>query len=73
MDDPLDFPLRGDYITLDALLKATGLAHGGGDAKAQIQAGGVRVNDETELRRGRKLRDGDRVQVGPRTVRIRGG
>ena len=28
----IDFPLRGEYITLDALLKATGLAPSGGAA-----------------------------------------
>jgi zinc protease len=31
--DAIDFPLRGDHIALDALLKATGLAGSGGAAK----------------------------------------
>ncbi len=66
----IDFPLRGDHITLDALLKATGLAASGGNAKMLLAAGDVRVNGETETRRGRKLRAGDRVAVGDAIVRI---
>ena len=58
-----DFALRGDHITLDALLKATGLAASGGHAKQLITDGQVRVNGEVDTRRGRKLRAGDRVQL----------
>jgi ribosome-associated protein len=60
----LDFALRGDHITLDALLKASGLAGSGGAAKVLITGGGVRVNGEPETRRGRKVRAGDEVSVG---------
>ncbi len=66
----IDFPLRGDHIALDALLKASGLAASGGGAKMLIAAGGVRVNGETETRRGRKLRAGDQVAVGDTVVRV---
>ncbi len=66
----VDFALRGDHITLDALLKATGLASSGGVAKMAITAGGVRVNDEPETRRGRKLRAGDVVTVGDAVIRV---
>jgi ribosome-associated protein len=69
--DPIAFDLRGDHITLDALLKAAGLASSGGDAKALIQQGGVRVNGEVDLRRGRKVRAGDEVAVGDRQVKVR--
>ena len=67
---PLDFTLRGEHITLDALLKATGLASSGGEAKVLITQGQVRVNAETELRRGRKLCAGDVVQLAARQVRV---
>jgi ribosome-associated protein len=70
MITPSDFSLRGDHITLDALLKATGLASSGGDAKQQISAGRVQVNGEVDLRRGRKLRAGDVVTVGAAHVRL---
>ncbi len=72
MTTPTDFALRGEHITLEALLKAAGLALGG-NAKAQIAAGGVRVNGEPELRRGRKLRAGDVVDVAGARVQLRGG
>jgi ribosome-associated protein len=63
MNPPQDFALRGDHITLDALLKATGLASSGGAAKMLIAEGGVQVNGQTETRRGRKLRAGDEVAL----------
>jgi ribosome-associated protein len=59
-----EFALRGDHIKLDALLKAAGIVGSGGAAKVLIGGGGVRVNGQTETRRGRKLRPGDRVEVG---------
>ena len=67
-----DFALRGDHITLDALLKATGLAGSGGAAKVLITEGDVTVNGLTETRRGRKLRAGDRVQLAGQQVRVQG-
>jgi ribosome-associated protein len=59
----VDFVLRGDHITLDALLKASGLASSGGAAKLLIADGGVSVNGQPESRRGRKLRSGDVVEL----------
>lgn len=53
--------LRGEYITLGQLLKAQGLVESGSEARVVIQGGEASVNGETELRRGRKLYDGDRV------------
>ncbi len=66
----LHLPLRGDHITLDALLKATGLAGSGGEAKALIADGQVRVNGSLEARRGRKLRAGDVVALGAQRVQV---
>lgn len=57
------FALRGEHITLDALLKATGLVPSGGAAKQCIAEGAVLVDGVVELRRGRKLRAGARVQL----------
>jgi ribosome-associated protein len=67
---PMDFTLRGDHITLDALLKATGLASSGGHAKGLIAGGEVQVNGQVDTRRGRKLRGGDRVQVAGQQVQV---
>jgi len=69
---PTDFILRGDHITLDALLKATGLAASGGHAKQLIADGRAQVNGEVDTRRGRKLRAGDRVQLAGQQVRVQG-
>lgn len=67
------FALRGDHITLDALLKATGLASSGGEAKVFITEGRVTVNGEAETRRGRKLRAGDEVVLGDTCVKLEAG
>jgi ribosome-associated protein len=72
MNPPQNFALRGEHITLDALLKATGLTPSGGAAKMLISEGAARVNGETETRRGRKLRAGDEVTVGETVVRLTG-
>lgn len=50
-------------ITLGQALKLSGIVGTGGEAKLLIQDGEVRVNGETETRRGRKLRSGDVVEV----------
>jgi ribosome-associated protein len=52
-----------DYIKLDQFLKLAQIAMTGGQAKAMILEGLVKVNGEVETRRGRKLRHGDRVEV----------
>ena len=57
------FEVRGDYITLDAFLKAPGAADSGAHAKERVLAGDVKVDGEVELRRGRKLRGGETVEV----------
>lgn len=70
MTSTTDLTLRGEYITLDALLKATGLAGSGGAAKTLIAGGSVVVNGEVDTRRGRKLRAGDVVSVGAQRVQV---
>lgn len=61
---------RDAFIRLDQLLKREGLAGTGGQAKWLIQDGQVEVNGEVETRRGRKLRQGDRVVVDGRTLLV---
>lgn len=62
--------LKGEYITLGQLLKAEGLAESGSDAKAIIQNGEVKVNGEKEIRRGRKLHEGDEVSFHDTVVKV---
>ncbi len=63
MTMPQPFSLSTEYIDLLQFLKATGIAMTGGEAKAIVDEGLVKVNEEPETRRRRKLRDGDRVAI----------
>jgi len=65
-----DFPLQGDFIELNVLLKLIGLAPSGGAAKAMISEGAVRVSNAVETRIRRKLRAGDVVQLNDEAIRI---
>ncbi len=67
----IDFALRGEFITLDRLLKATGLADSGGAAKTLVAAGGVQVDGCAETRKTRKLRAGHVVFVPGAGVSVR--
>ncbi len=51
------------FIKLDQFLKFSGIVEMGADAKILVQEGYVKVNGETELRRGKKLVSGDKVFV----------
>jgi ribosome-associated protein len=70
MDSVREVRIRDDTIRLGQALKLAGLAGSGGDARALIEDGAVRVNGEVETRRGRQLRRGDVVAVGGEAVRI---
>ena len=66
------FAVRGEYIQLDQLLKATGLADSGGNAHAAISDGLVSVDGEVETRKRAKLRPGQRVVYAGETVELVG-
>ena len=53
-----------EYIKLDAFLKFAAVVQTGGEAKLLIEDGEVSVNGETCTQRGKKLREGDEVEVG---------
>ena len=59
-----------DFIKLGQALKKAGLEGSGVEAKADILSGLVKVNGETEERRGRKLYDGDVLEFDGIQVRI---
>ncbi len=67
----IDFGLRGEYITLDALLKATGLAPSGGVAKLMVADGLVQVDGQEELRKTCKIRSGQVVSLQGTRIRVR--
>lgn len=51
-----------EYIKLDQFLKFVGLVDSGVMAKELILDGLIFVNDEVEVRRGKKIRPGDIVK-----------
>ncbi len=59
----VDIEISGDVIRLGQLLKFSNLVTDGGEAKALIADGAVRVDGETETRRGRQLGIGSRVEI----------
>ena len=58
-------------VTLGQALKAASIAGTGGEAKVLVQMGEVLVNGEVETRRGRRLREGDVVEVGEERLEVR--
>jgi ribosome-associated protein len=66
-------PASERKLRLDQFLKHEGLVPTGGQAKLCIQAGEVRVNGEVELRRGRGLRPGDRIEFRGRVWTVEEG
>lgn len=67
---PEQDPAPAAPIRLDHFLKREGLVGTGGEAKILIQAGEVTVNDEVEIRRGRKLQPGDVVELADEVRRV---
>ena len=62
--------INTEFIRLQDLLKLTGLAATGGEAKVRIQAGEASVNGEICLQRGEKLREGDVASFQGRSFRV---
>ncbi len=58
-------------VELYKILKLEGLASSGGEAKAAIADGRVRVNDTVETRKRRKIVAGDTVSFGAQHLTIR--
>lgn len=65
-----EIKISDDYIKLGQALKLAGIASSGVEAKFMIEDGIVMVNGETELRRGRKVRQGDLIDVEGNQVKV---
>ncbi|RRR49954.1 S4 domain-containing protein YaaA [Streptococcus suis] len=59
----MEFKLFDDYITLQALLKTTGILHSGGPIKGFLEENTILFNGEDEKRRGKKIRVGDVITL----------
>lgn len=66
----ITFELRGEFITLDSLLKACGLADSGGRAKTMVAEGRVQVDGQDEMRKTAKIRAGQVVSVQGARIRV---
>ena len=62
--------IRDEFIKLGQAMKLAGLVEEGAEAKAVIQDGRVKVNGDTDTRRGRKLVEGDIFSFEGKDVKI---
>lgn len=66
----IHFTIEGEYIKLDQLLKAVGIADSGGQAKHLIVTGLVKVNGVTATERGKKVKPGDQVMCEREVIQV---
>ncbi|MBR6230195.1 MAG: RNA-binding S4 domain-containing protein [Eubacterium sp.] len=63
-------PIRDEFIKLGQALKLAGLVGSGVEAKVVIQEGEVRVNGQTETRRGKKLYPDDTFEYDGNLIKV---
>lgn len=66
----MDFELKGEFIALCDLLKTTGIANSGGQGKAFVADGLVKVDSKIELRKTAKMRKGQIIEIFDQTIKI---
>ncbi|WP_314365112.1 S4 domain-containing protein YaaA [uncultured Streptococcus sp.] len=66
----MEYKLFDDYITLQALLKETGIIQSGGAIKTFLSEYPVLFNGERENRRGKKLRVNDTISLPKQGIEI---
>lgn len=65
-----EIAIKTEYIKLDQLLKWANLVGDGGEAKYHILEGHVKVNNEVEIRRGKKIYENDTVEFNGEKIKI---
>lgn len=68
----IEFPLDGDYVELNQLLKLVGICDSGGAGKQLVASGEVAVDGRTELRKTCKIRAGQVVRLGDVQIKVIG-
>ncbi len=63
-------PIRDEFIKLGQAMKLAGLVGSGVEAKIVITDGEVKVNGETEVRRGRKLYPDDVFEYDGNAIKV---
>ncbi len=66
----MELKIRDEFIKLGQALKLAALVEDGVEAKYVIADGLVQVNGETDLRRGRKVYEGDIISYDGQEIRI---
>ncbi len=66
----ITFPLRGEHIELNQLLKLAGACNSGGEGKQLVAEGLVRVDGAVELRKTCKIRAGQVVRFEDLEIRV---
>lgn len=60
---PTQISISTDFITLGQFLKLADIISTGGEAKTFLANNSIKVNNEPDNRRGRKLRGGDKIEI----------
>lgn len=68
----MEIKIKDEFIKLGQALKLAGVVEDGVEAKYVIQDGLVKVNGETEERRGRKLYTGDVISFDGKEITVIG-
>lgn len=66
----MDFELTQEYIELIKLLKLTGIAESGGEAKKIVEEEQVHYNGKIDTRKRLKVRKGDTIHVFDHQINI---
>ena len=66
----MDVKITSEYITLGQLIKFVGIISNGAEAKMFLATNQAYINDELDVRRGRKIYPGDVVKINKQEYRI---
>ena len=65
----MTFKISGEYIELIRLLKASGIASSGTEAKKMVEEGNVKRNGQVEVRKRAKIKSGELIEVSGLLIR----
>lgn len=65
-----EITINTPFIKLDSFVKFCGEAVTGAEAKELVLSGQVKVNDEVCTQRGKKLHDGDEVEISNKIYKV---
>ena len=66
----IEITIRDEFIKLGQALKLAGVVEDGVEAKYVINDGLVQVNGEVDLRRGRKVYEGDIISFDGKEIKV---